>query len=272
MSSNGNQIIGGLRVKGKTKVSYPETPLISVITPVLNGEQYLEQAILSVLNQSYKNIEYIIIDGGSTDKTLDIVKKYDDQIDYWVSEADAGIYDAMNKGISLCTGEIIGIIASDDWYEKETVNYVVQNYLNDRSIGLFHGIVVVVDNNKVKKRGYPKKNLIGTPFKHPTCFISKQSYNNVGVYNTIFKVVGDYDLMLRIKKQKIKTCFIDKVLAYHRTNGFAGSYGNIYKTKEKLASVRLNGYPFSVMTHLTVSAALYYPKQFIKKLIYGTKI
>ena len=95
---------GGLRTKGYFKKSYDDKPLISIITVVFNGERYLEQTIQSVIDQTYDNVEYIIIDGGSTDGTLDIIKKYEDKIDYWVSEKDNGIYDAMNKGIKVCYG------------------------------------------------------------------------------------------------------------------------------------------------------------------------
>src|ERR1700739_1974354 len=106
---------GGTRIAGKQKQSINGIPLVSVITVVYNGAKFIEQAIQSVLNQSYKNIEYIVIDGGSNDGTVDIIKKYDKQINYWQSERDGGIYFAMNKGVSLATGELIGILNTDDF-------------------------------------------------------------------------------------------------------------------------------------------------------------
>lgn len=108
-----------------------KAPLISIITVVYNGEKYLEQTIQSVINQTYKNIEYIVIDGGSTDGTLDIIKKYEEHISYWVSESDKGLYDAMNKGIGVAKGELIGMINSDDWYELEAVEIMAEAYKNN---------------------------------------------------------------------------------------------------------------------------------------------
>ncbi len=105
---------GGLRTKGYFKLSLPAKPLISVITVVSNGEKHLEKTIQSVMNQAYDNVEYIIIDGGSTDGTVDIIRRYDDQIDYWVSEPDSGIYDAMNKAASTSNGNWLYFIGADD--------------------------------------------------------------------------------------------------------------------------------------------------------------
>ena len=107
---------GGLRTQCYFKNSLENKPLVTIITVVFNGEAYLEETIQSVINQTYDNVEYIIIDGGSTDGTLDIIKKYENQIDYWISEKDHGIYDAFNKGISLAQGTLVGIQNADDYF------------------------------------------------------------------------------------------------------------------------------------------------------------
>ena len=112
---------GGLRTRGIIKTSTPEYPLITVVTVVFNGEATLEQTIQSVVNQTYDNVEYIIVDGGSKDRTLDIIKKYEDRIDYWQSEPDKGIYDAMNKGIELANGDWINFMNSGDSFYNECV-------------------------------------------------------------------------------------------------------------------------------------------------------
>ena len=118
-------------------------PLISIITVSYNAVKTIEDTILSVINQTYPNIEYIIIDGGSTDGTLDIIKKYQDKITYWVSEPDKGIYDAMNKGIAKANGELIGIINADDWYELDAVQNVVLEFNNTRP-AIYHGGLNIV--------------------------------------------------------------------------------------------------------------------------------
>ena len=114
-------------------------PLVSVVTVVFNGEKYLEETIQSVINQTYDNVEYIIIDGGSTDGTLDIIKKYEDRIDYWVSERDRGIYDAMNKGIDLASGEWINFMNAGDGLDSYSIlNEIFSNKINLK-IGLIYG-------------------------------------------------------------------------------------------------------------------------------------
>ncbi len=118
-------------------------PKVSIITVVYNGIAHLEQTIQSVLNQTYDNVEYIIIDGGSTDGTVELIKKYEESIAYWVSESDGGIYDAMNKGISNATGEIVGLINADDWYETGTIEKVVETFQNSE-VDVVHGSMEII--------------------------------------------------------------------------------------------------------------------------------
>ncbi|MDO4190908.1 MAG: glycosyltransferase, partial [Bacteroidales bacterium] len=126
------------------------TPLVSIITVCFNAEKTIEQTIQSVINQTYSNIEYIIIDGKSTDSTLNIVSKYKDNIATIISEPDNGIYDAMNKGIKLSSGELIGIINADDWYEKDAVKIMVNKYLSteNKDNSLYYGMIRIWKNNK----------------------------------------------------------------------------------------------------------------------------
>ena len=132
-------IFGGLREKGIKKSSTSDKPLITVVTVVYNGGTTLEQTIQSVVNQTYKNVEYIIIDGASTDETLDIIKKYEDKIDYWQSESDKGIYDAMNKGICLATGEWINFMNSGDIFSSNRVLERVFSFNIEENVKIIYG-------------------------------------------------------------------------------------------------------------------------------------
>ena len=120
---------GGLRKKGIFKKSLKDQPLISIITVVYNGDKYLEECFKSLYNQKYYNFEHIVIDGGSTDRTLEIIQKYENKIDFWSSEKDRGIYDAFNKGMLQAKGDYLGFLNSDDTYfSKNTLNYVLESF------------------------------------------------------------------------------------------------------------------------------------------------
>ncbi|WP_418512683.1 glycosyltransferase family 2 protein [Corallibacter sp.] len=179
-----------------------QDPLISIITVVYNGANTIEQTILSVLNQTYPNIEYIIIDGKSTDGTIDIIKKYEDKIEKWVSESDKGLYDAMNKGVSKARGELIGIINSDDWYEPSAIELVVSAYKKEPKKKVFHADRYDVLPNNQKKR-YPfnpskaKFLFYAMTYNHASMFFHKDIYSQYK-YNDQFKVFSDYELVLKL--------------------------------------------------------------------------
>lgn len=140
---------GGLRLQGLYKTSSEDKPLITVVTVVYNGAEFLEDTIKSVIEQTYDNVEYIIVDGGSTDGTLEIIKKYEHAIDYWVSEPDKGIYDAMNKGIDLGSGEWINFMnAGDTFFYQTTLQSVVELY--PKSVLAFYGDFCIVRDNGIE--------------------------------------------------------------------------------------------------------------------------
>lgn len=196
---------------------------VSIITVVFNGAKTIEQTIKSVINQSYKDIEYIIIDGGSTDRTLDVIKKYEKYISHVVSEPDKGIYDAMNKGIRKATGDIIGIINSDDWYEENTISQVVENFLTFEPELVYGNINFIQENGKIEKsKKYSLDEIwdkMVTP--HPSVFIRKDIYDKYGLFNTEYKVAADYELILRLYSKGIKFSYIDDVLANFRIGGYS---------------------------------------------------
>ena len=178
---------------------------ISIITVTKNSEKYLEKNILSVNNQSYKNYEHIIIDGKSTDKTLKIIKKHKDKIKFFVSEKDKGLYDAMNKGIKKCSGDIIGILNSDDIYYKKTLKIVNEYFSKYKNLDFLFGSVY---KHKLL-HGYQPQKINWTFGFYSThsigFFITKEAQKKVGFYNIKYRYSSDYDLFYRlIVKKKLK--------------------------------------------------------------------
>ena len=175
---------------------------ISVITVTKNSEKFLEENINSLKNQTYKNFEHIIIDGNSTDRTVEIIKKNKDKIDYWVSEPDEGLYDAMNKGIKACTGDIIGILNSDDIYFSEALKFVNQYFTEQENLDFLFG---TVEKHKLMHGYYPEK--IKWTFGFYTThsvgfFIKKSSQMKIGFYDTRYKYSADYDLFYKMIVKK----------------------------------------------------------------------
>ncbi|PEL49021.1 glycosyltransferase family 2 protein [Bacillus toyonensis] len=195
-------------------------PLISVITVCYNSKNTIERTFKSVLNQTYKNIEYIVVDGKSTDGTLEIIKKYEEVfkkqniIFKWISEKDKGIYDAMNKGLDQTKGELIGIINSDDYYEKSALEIIASEYLKDNSYDVYHGLLKYYDSGELSMiKGGSSKTLSSHMIEHPTCFLKKKTYEEYGQFNCKYKYVADYELLCRIKKGSGKFKLIEEVIA-----------------------------------------------------------
>ena len=224
---------GGTRLRKKNTKN--KNPLFSIITVVYNNQKYLEETILSVLKQSYKNFEYIIVDGGSTDKTLEIIKKYNNKIDYWVSEKDKGIYDAFNKGMSLCRGNFIGIINSDDTYTKNSLK-IISSYIKKKPE--FDFIFGSVRKHWGILYGYkPKKIFYSWGFysSHSTgFFIKRTSAQKVGLYDLKYKYHADYDYFYRLivhKKMNGLATKKKEITGIFRRGGFSSTinYRKLFK-------------------------------------------
>jgi glycosyltransferase involved in cell wall biosynthesis len=197
---------GGLRTKNIFKTGSKDQPLISIITVVLNGEKHLEESIESLANQSHNNYEHIIIDGRSTDKTLDIIKRHEDKIDYWCQIDDKGIYDAFNIGMQLSKGEYLGFLNSDDQYTPEAFTYL-NNYIQKYPEKDF--IFGSVKKHWGILHGYKPYKIFwswGFYSSHSTGFFIKlNSAKKVGFYNLKYKYSADYDYFFRmIVKEKLK--------------------------------------------------------------------
>jgi glycosyltransferase involved in cell wall biosynthesis len=196
-------------------------PFISIITVVFNGAKTIEQTILSVLDQSYPNKEYLIIDGGSTDGTIDIIKKYSARLSYWVSESDSGVYEAMNKGIAKAKGELIGMINADDWYEPEVFNIIAEKY-RETPDQVIHGLIRnFKDEEFYTMVGNSIRRLRYDMIQHPTCFIPRALYQRLGSYDSKYKYSADYDLILRYVNSGIKFCFVEKPFVNFRLGGIS---------------------------------------------------
>ncbi len=199
--------------------------LITIITVVLNAKETIERAIKSVISQNYENLEYIIIDGGSTDGTLDIINKYKDRLSYFISEKDNGIYDAMNKGIRKATGDIIGLLNADDWYEAN-VFFTIANEFNCNNVDVLAGETWVFYKNGNKRlRGNNSfANLWqGMPVCHQAVFITKRAYDLYGLYDTRYKIVADYELLLRMYHRGAKLLQIKNVLVNYSATGISST-------------------------------------------------
>ena len=224
---------------------------ISIITVVWNNKETTKDAIDSVLNQTYQNIEYIIVDGASTDGTIDIVKSYEDNISKLISEKDKGIYDGLNKGISLATGDVIAFLHSDDIYASKTIlEDAAKKFQNDVTLDGVYGDLVYTpksDTTKVlrywKSRDFESSLLKkGWMPAHPTLFLKREVYEKYGGFDLSFKIAGDYDFMLRVLSAGIKVKYIPKVLYKMRVGGESNkSLKNIMlKSKEDLRALQKN--------------------------------
>jgi glycosyltransferase involved in cell wall biosynthesis len=234
------EILNGGR---RTKTNYENKKyLFSIITVVLNNINYIEQTIKSVIKQNI-DVQYILIDGGSTDGTLDIIKKYEDFIDLWISEKDFGIYDAMNKGIQYSSGEYIGIINSGDLYNDNAL-LTIESYLTKSDeIDFVFGTV----HKKILKSGFNKNKIYWSFDFYPShstgFFISNKVQKKIGFYNTSFKLSADHDLFFRLIKNKFKGIATKKneLIGYFTKDG--GSFSSTIDFFEQFneeISIRLN--------------------------------
>ncbi len=178
-----------------------ERPLVSIITIVLNGEVLIEKTIESVLGQSYQNIEYVIIDGGSKDGTVEIIKKYSSQLSYWHSETDNGISDAFNKGIRQAQGEIIGLLNAGDWYEFDAVERIVEAFREAEKTDIVCGSLQFWkgDQREYLCQSVPRLLDADMSVTHPTCFLRAELYRKMGLFSNDYKYAMDYELLLRMK-------------------------------------------------------------------------
>lgn len=225
---------------------------ITIITVCFNAASTIKDALVSVASQNNVNVEHIIIDGASTDGTLDIVRAHE-SVTTLISETDKGIYDAMNKGIALATGDLVGILNADDFYLNENVLASVANVFLDDTIEACYGDLVYVDQNNTSKviRYWKSKAYKDGLFKtgwvpaHPTFFVRRSVYNRLSRFNLKYKLASDFELLFRyIEQNKIKTAYLPKVLVKMRLGGATNkNIKNIYNQNKEIITILRNHYP-----------------------------
>jgi glycosyltransferase involved in cell wall biosynthesis len=261
---------GGLRRSGYFKYTSSGQPLITVITVVYNGDKHLEQTIQSVIHQTYNNLEYIVIDGSSTDKTLDIIRQYEGMIDYWLSEQDQGIADAMNKAIALATGEYLVFIHADDYFECNDSLKIAIQQVNESEIVLFD-ILYGANLKKLSPRGFNFWINFKTGVYHQASLCRREVFNGIGGFDTDFKIAMDYDFFLRAYRRGVINQSLPSVLSVMRDTGIS-SRKDIDSVLERLAEERKvhdKNCPHFLMATLYKGYWFFY--MFYKKLTYLIK-
>jgi len=227
---------------------------ISIITVCYNSEKYITSAIESVLNQTYTDIEYIIVDGNSNDGTLGIIQKYDDKITQWISEPDKGLYDAMNKGIEMATGDIVGILNSDDTFYSNTVLAQIAAFHSSNFIDASVGAIVQHKENGKVVRVYSSQNWMPVKLKigfmppHPSIFFRRELFGKFGIYELGYTIGADYELICRFfLKHNISWKYSGITTTSMLIGGLSSSGVSSYKliTKEIQKALNVNGQIYS---------------------------
>lgn len=215
-------------------------PRVSIVTVVRNGAAALGGTIESVRRQTYPNIEYLIVDGASTDGTLDVIRSNAEGIDHWISEPDDGIADAWNKGIAMATGEIIGILNADDQHIPDTVNCAVHALSNGADLA--YGSVFMVDHadqvlHRIPGTWKPDRLFLGIGFLHPSVFVLRRLYERTGLFNTKYRMAMDADWIIRAYRDGA-VFERHKGLTYMRADGVSNR--NWRKAREEYVRVVVN--------------------------------
>ena len=242
---------------------------VSLITVSYNSATTIKDTIDSVLAQDYHDLEYVIVDGKSKDTTVDIVKSYSDKISRWISEPDKGIYDGMNKGLKMVTGDVVGMLNSDDFYADHTIISQVAKVFEDENIDAVFGDLIFVDPKNLKKqvRSYsskgwhPGKFARGFMPAHPTFFVRRKFYEKYGLFKTDYKIASDYEMLIRLLYvHKLRYKYLPLTMVTMRMGGVSSSgiRSNILLNKEIKRACHENG----IRTNLPLIYMKYFTKVF----------
>lgn len=229
--------------------------MISIITATFNSAKTLKDTIQSVLRQTNKDFEYLIIDGGSTDETIDIVKSYESEFSgrlKWVSEKDQGIYDAMNKGIKMASGDVVGILNSDDYFTSDDILQTVDNAFKSHEIDAIYGDIHFIRDGAPDKCVRYYSSRMFSPFwlrfgfmpAHPSFYCKREVFEKAGLYSLDYKIGADYEMMVRLfKRHKIKSLYANKDFVTMRTGGASNNNvrSRLTLIEEDVKACRVNG-------------------------------
>ena len=237
------------------KFSLMHEIMISIITATYNSAETINDTIKSVLCQTNKDFEYIIVDGGSTDETIDIVKSYESEFSgrlKWVSEKDKGIYDAMNKGIKMASGDIIGILNSDDYYTSDDILQTIADAFKCQNVDAIYGDIHFIKDGVPDKCVRYYSSRLFSPFwlrfgfmpAHPSFYCKREVFDKSGLYRLDYKIGSDYEMMVRLfRKHKISSRYVPKDFVTMRTGGASNSnlQSRLTLIKEDVKACRDNG-------------------------------
>lgn len=265
---------GGLRTKGFTRDSSDDFPLISIVMVTRNASAHFRQALASVCNQDYPNKEILVVDGGSTDSTLEIIAEYSDQIDYWISEPDKGIYDAMNKGILLSRGEWIGFKNADDWYTENAISNLADSVRKHPDVDVWYGnsySVIQEDPLKVAPFFTAHQHLGRNPGIDHRCSFVRSLAQKECLFNLKFRLAADLDVFWRLKKSGLQFRHTREFMAYKR---FGGASDGTHIEKETFQVNRIHAGVFYALHSFLLNRFSYFKWKagnFILRLILGEK-
>lgn len=222
-----------------------KSPLVSVVTAVKNRPATIEKCICSVLEQNYPNVEHIIVDGASDDNTLEIIKRYDASVDYYMSEPDFSMYEGMNKGLSLAAGEYILILNSDDWYYPDAISSLMYG-LKQNECDIVCGLADEVDQigrvkRKIPKIPYGYNIKLRMPLRHETMLIPSYIYDIIGGYDASYRIIADLKLTQNAFDHQFKLMQLDQYIMAFRVDGAAFNISEIF-TKERSRLLKENFY------------------------------
>lgn len=256
-----------------------KVPEISIITVVYNGADVIEKTIRSVIEQHNKNNEYIIIDGGSTDGTIDIIKKYEDKIDLWISESDKGIFDAMNKGVELAKGKYIALLNAGDYYESHVLKKVEEIISRNQDAGVIYGdtnLIIPVGNNLYSLNIIPntvvdERLMIAPVFCHQSSFVKRDLFLRLGYFDNV-SIAGDWLHFIKLYKNQVRFLYINETISNYLEGGAsttAKGFKESFKFKKEFGTFRNKDYLTLVIFHLKDNAFF---KRYLSSVLWKLKI